>query len=535
MSVAVIGAGASGLTAIKCCLDEGLEPVCFERSPYIGGLWHYTTDAEEGQACVMKSTVINTSKEMMCYSDFPIPAEYAFYMHNTKVDSYLNMYADKFNLKKYIQLNTDVLSVKPSESVDGKWDIVTKVKGSSDTNAQTFDTVLVCTGHHADKNIPDFPDLDKFKGKVVHTHDYRDYHGYEDKRVLIIGIGNSGGDVATELSRISSQIYLSTRSGSWFYHRVADNGDPIDMLLFTRFLTWLRTLFPYFAGLFVKYKLNSRFDHAKYSIQPNYLPLNAHPTVNDELPNRIASGGVIVKANVSHFTETGAVFDDGTTEENIDCVVLATGYIFGFPFLNKSVIDVKNNKVELFKYMFPPDLKKPTLAVIGCIQPLGSIMPISEMQCRLAARVFNGKSQLPDRSSMWEDIRGKQEAMARRYKASPRHTIQVEYITFMDELAELIGCKPDIAKLLLSDPLLGWNVLFGPGTPYQYRIQGPGTWKDSRKCILTQWERTYAPLKTRPLPVPDAGTADSPNISALQLLINIPVFIYRYLFTTNKK
>ena len=69
-----------------------------------------------------------------------------------------------------------------------------------------FDGVLVCTGHHAEKNIPTFPGLDKFTGKVTHTHDYKDYHGYENKRVLIIGIGNSGGDVATELSRISSQV-----------------------------------------------------------------------------------------------------------------------------------------------------------------------------------------------------------------------------------------------------------------------------------------------------------------------------------------
>jgi dimethylaniline monooxygenase (N-oxide forming) len=66
----------------------------------------------------------------------------------------------------------------------------------------------VCTGHHAKKNVPEFPGLEKFKGKVTHTHEYKDFHGYEDKNVLIIGIGNSGGDVATELSRISSKVYI---------------------------------------------------------------------------------------------------------------------------------------------------------------------------------------------------------------------------------------------------------------------------------------------------------------------------------------
>ena len=83
--VAIVGAGASGLAAVKCCLDEGLSPVCFERTSYIGGLWHYTDKPKEGQACVMKSTVINTSKEMMSYSDFPIPAHYPNFMHNSQV------------------------------------------------------------------------------------------------------------------------------------------------------------------------------------------------------------------------------------------------------------------------------------------------------------------------------------------------------------------------------------------------------------------------------------------------------------------
>ena len=110
-TVAVLGAGASGLTAIKCCLDEGLEPTCFERTDYIGGLWHYTDKVEDGQSCVMKSTVINTSKEMMCYSDFPIPKEYPPFMHNKYVDKYFNLYADEFKLRDRIKFNTEVKHV----------------------------------------------------------------------------------------------------------------------------------------------------------------------------------------------------------------------------------------------------------------------------------------------------------------------------------------------------------------------------------------------------------------------------------------
>jgi Flavin-binding monooxygenase-like len=108
--VLIVGAGASGLPAIKCCLDDGLEPVCLERSGDVGGLWNYENSLSGGDdiACVMKSTIINTSKEMMCYSDFPIPEEFPNFMHNTLVQQYLCMYADTFKLRKCIQLNTEV-------------------------------------------------------------------------------------------------------------------------------------------------------------------------------------------------------------------------------------------------------------------------------------------------------------------------------------------------------------------------------------------------------------------------------------------
>ncbi|CAF4328264.1 unnamed protein product [Adineta steineri] len=102
-TVAIIGGGVSGLICIKCCLDGGLVPTCYEMTNDIGGLWNYDANAVDGKASVMKSTVINTSKEFMAFSDYPPPIEYPNYMHNTKLLSYFRMYAEKFNLKGYIR------------------------------------------------------------------------------------------------------------------------------------------------------------------------------------------------------------------------------------------------------------------------------------------------------------------------------------------------------------------------------------------------------------------------------------------------
>ncbi|XP_021380302.1 dimethylaniline monooxygenase [N-oxide-forming] 5-like isoform X1 [Mizuhopecten yessoensis] len=502
-TVAVIGAGASGLPAIKCCLDEGLEPTCFERTDDIGGLWNYTKEVHPDQACVMKSTVINTSKEMMCYSDFPIPSEYPIYMHNAYVQKYFRLYADKFGLDKYIKFNNEVLRIVKHEDHEstGQWTLQVRDRKSNMVTSHVFDAVMVATGHHAKKKMPDFPGMDTFKGDITHTHDYKSWKGYEDKKAVVVGGGNSGGDVAVELSRVASKAFLSTRRGAWIINRIDNAGTPVDMLRTRRIFELLRLILPdYLVNLEWAIRLNSRFDHAKYALKPKHKPLAQHPTINDDLPNKIANGSVIIKPNIKCFSETEVEFDDGT-KEDADAVILGTGYIFGFPFIDKSIIDVKDNQIELYKYMFPPDLDKPTLSVIGCCQPVGAIMPLSEMQARLATRVFKGDVQLPSRVDRWVDIRKKKIAMRHRYVESTRHTIQVDFIPYIDELAKLNGCRPNLAQMLLRDPVLAIKCFSEPCTPYQFRLEGPGKWVGARQAIMTQWDRTWQPMKTRPLDI----------------------------------
>ncbi|KAJ8303794.1 hypothetical protein KUTeg_018717 [Tegillarca granosa] len=339
-----------------------------------GRLWHYTDEVEEGQACVMKSTVINTSKEMKSYSDFPIQKEYPFYMHNKYVDKYFHLYEDKFGLKKYIRFQTEVKQISQDEDFknSGKWKLTIMDKKTNTIEDVVFDAVMVCTGHHAEKNIPIFKGLSDFQGKVVHTHDFKTPTGYEGKRVVVIGIGNSGGDVSVELSR----VYLSTRRGSWIINRIVENGAPIDMIIWPK-----------------KKQLNGRFNHATYCLQPKHSVTVAHPTINDALPNQIASGSIIVKPDIKQFTTSGVEFTDGTFVDDIDAVIL-----------DKSVIDVQQNKVDMYMLMFPPNLERHTLAIIGCFQPLGAIMPLSEMQSRLATRVFKGDVALPSRDEMWAEF-----------------------------------------------------------------------------------------------------------------------------------
>ena len=189
LKVAIIGGGASGVTSIKCCLDEGLEPVCFEQEDYIGGMWQFTEDRSKTSS-VYRSTVINTSKEMMCFSDFPIPKEFPSYMHNSYVVKYLHLYKEHFGLEKYIRYGSKVQTVERAKDFEssGKWIVTyTSNENEKETVVEEFGAVMVGTGHHWQPSWPSFKGMDIFQGVQMHSHSYKDFKGFEGKTIVIVG------------------------------------------------------------------------------------------------------------------------------------------------------------------------------------------------------------------------------------------------------------------------------------------------------------------------------------------------------------
>ncbi|XP_006887483.1 PREDICTED: dimethylaniline monooxygenase [N-oxide-forming] 3 [Elephantulus edwardii] len=496
--VAIIGAGVSGLASIRTCLEEGLEPICFERSDHVGGLWKFSDHPEDGRASIYRSVFTNSSKEMMCFPDFPYPDDFPNFMHNSKLQEYITAFAKEKNLLKYIQFKTLVSSVKkrPDFSVTGQWDITVEKDGKQESTI--FDAVMICSGHHVYPNLPtdSFPGLKHFKGKCFHSRDYKQPEKFKGKRVLVIGLGNSGCDIATELSHTAEQVIISSRSGSWVMSRVWDDGYPWDMLVITRFETFLKNNLPTaISDWWYMKKMNSRFKHENYGLMPLNGILRKEPVFNDELPARILCGTVSIKPNVKTFRETSVIFEDGSVFEAIDYVIFATGYGYAYPFLDDSIIKSRDNEVTLFKGIFPPLLEKPTMAVIGLVQSLGATIPTTDLQARWAAQVIRGTCTLPSAEDMMNDI---DEKMGKKLKwFGKSETIQTDYITYMDEISSFIGVKPNILWLFLTDPKLAWEVFFGPCSPYQFRLVGPGKWPGARNAIMTQWDRALKPMTTR--------------------------------------
>lgn len=220
-----------------------------------------------------------------------------------------------------------------------------------------------------------------------------------------------------------------------------------------------------------------------------------------------------------------------------DSVIMATGYKVHFPFISETLIPVYKNQIRLYKYQFPAHLKHPhTLAFISLAQPIGALLPIGELQARWFSLLMAGKLQLPDRKTMEQDIDSKCDYNKRFYQ-SERHTIQCDWIDFMDEISEQVGCKPPVWKYLFTDFKLFLHIMFGPCVPYQYRLVGPNHWPEARQAILTTNERIRAPLKTNQSIKRDSGKIFQ-NFTmihmiillGLSLIFFIVIFIFKAVF-----
>ncbi len=412
MKVCIIGAGASGIAACKVMKEHKIDFDCYEKGSDIGGLWWYNND--NGMNSIYKSLCINTSKQMMSYSDYPMPDNYPDYPHHTLIHRYFRSYAEHFGFIPHIRFNTTVTHIEKK----GKQYLVS----CGMEQPKAYDAVLVCNGHHWNPRFAHFEG--SFIGKVIHAHDYKTPEGFEDKKVLIVGIGNSAVDIACELTTVAEKVVISTRSGAYIIPKYLF-GIPTDHIskpplayapLAVQRLT-LQTALQINVGRQENYGVPL----------PNRPILTEHPTISQDLLNKVGHGKIFIRPNIRQLRGKTVIFDDGT-EEEFDMIIHCTGYNMTFPFFDKHFIDPKDNNVQLYHKVVHPEHEH--LYFIGLIQPLGAIMPLSEVQAKWVAAILEGKSKLPSKDKMIRTIKLNREEMRKRYKDSARHTVQVDFYPY---------------------------------------------------------------------------------------------------------
>jgi dimethylaniline monooxygenase (N-oxide forming) len=420
--VCVIGAGPSGLTAAKALHEQGLDFDCFEKGSGIGGLWRYNNDS--GLSAAYQSLHINTSRKRTQFSDFPMPADYPDFPHHSQMLEYFEKYVDHFGFRHHISFGTTVRSVRPvgPDHWDVSWEDQRGIRRS-----RPYRAVLVANGHHWCPRYPEF--AGEFRGHTLHSHDYRTAEGLQGKRVLVVGIGNSGCDIACESSRVAAATFLSTRSGAHIIPKYLF-GKPLDRLC-PEFI-WRHTPRWLFKRLFALALRLARGRPVRFGLpQPKHRVLEEHPTISSDLFNLLGHGRIKIKPDIERLDGDGVCFRDGTRLP-IDVIIYATGYQIRFPFLDEAILAPHDNEVPLYKLVVHPD--HPGLYFIGLVQPWGSIMPLSELQSRWVSELLAGRTSLPDAESMRRDIQRSRLAMQREYTATPRHTIQVDYYRYVDAL-----------------------------------------------------------------------------------------------------
>ncbi len=417
--VCVIGAGASGIAAAKVLHERNIPFDCYEMSSGIGGVWRYNND--NGRSAAYRSLHINTSKQRMNYSDFPFPDDYPTYPHHSEILQYFENYVDHFGFRDKIQFKTCVEHIEPR--ADGYFDV-----RLSSGETLVYGSVIIANGHHWHPRLPDPPFKGDFDGEEIHSNDYKVPEPYADKNVLVVGIGNSGVDIAVDISRVAEQVYLATRSGAYVIPKYL-LGKPTDQWVtpITSVLpTWLQsTLLNVLRFLTVGRQKT-------YGVPVPKSPMYAqHPTVSSDLLHYVGHGKIKIKPNIDYKDIHDVVFEDGTRAK-IDSIIYATGYNIRFPFLDDTVINTEDNDISLYHLTVHPDYEG--LYVIGLCQPLGAIMPISERQSIWVADLIEGKAALPSKSEMVQEIQSRKARIQKRYDRSPRHTIQVDFFPFMNDL-----------------------------------------------------------------------------------------------------
>ena len=418
--VCVIGAGPSGITAIKNLLDQGLDVIAYDFNQDVGGNWIYSED--ESHSSVFETTHIISSKTLSQYEDYTFDdfdPSIPDYPSHDQLRKYFQAYARHFNLYPYIEFNT---LVKHCDLLtDGSWKVTTMCDGEE--KETHFSHLVVCNGHHWQPRYPNYPG--EFTGQYLHSHHFKKADPFKNKRVLVIGGGNSACDVAVETSRVSERTVISMRRG----YRIVPKflfGKPTDVV--ANRMSWLPSKLKYFfSGLTVGLINGS---NELYGLQkPDHKVGATHPTVNDELLYKLRHGKVIPKVDIDRYKGEVVHFKDGTSEQ-IDVIIACTGFVLTHPFFDKDLIDYSESEVPLYLKMFHERIE--TVYFIGMFQPLGCIWPGSELQSKIVAREIACLWKRP--KNMAQLCRKEVTNPHIKQINTPRHTITVDFHLFTKQL-----------------------------------------------------------------------------------------------------
>ena len=418
--ICIIGAGSSGIAVAKALKQRGLRYDCFEKGSDIGGMWRYEND--NGMSSAYASLHIDTSRENLGYPDFPIPKHLPDFLSHQQFLAHLEAYADHFGVRQTVTFNTTVELVEPS--ADHRWAV-----RLSTGEARSYRTVIVANGHLWDPRWPNFPGA--FDGSQIHSHHYRTAAPFEDRDVLVVGLGNSAVDIAVDLCRRARSVTISTRRSAWVMPKYL-MGIPIDRwsaFLSRRLHLPTRVVRMIMARL-IRLGVG---DQRRFGLpRPAHPMWREHATLSQELLPYIGHGWIRIRPNIAALEGDHVRFEDGS-RDRYDAIIYATGYKTSFPFLARETFQADTAPIKLYRRIVSID--HPGLFFAGLVQPIGATIPLVEVQARWIASVLAGDISLPGADIMLAEIDAHHARQRRTYVGSERYALEVDARSYTRELS----------------------------------------------------------------------------------------------------
>lgn len=435
-TVCVIGAGASGLAAIKNLKEHGFGVDCYDRETGVGGAWNWRHD----RSPVYASAHLVSSKPLTQFPDFPMPDSWPDYPHHSQVLSYLERYADHFDLRPHIWFGTEVARVDPVEPTGRagaapgtRWDVTTRGARGGAERTQRYAAVVVANGHNWSPRTPQYEGQDQFRGEVMHAAAYSDTTQLRGRKVLVVGAGNTGCDIVVEAAQHAAACWHSTRRGyryipKYLLGRPADQ--VADLAAALRLPLWLR------QWLFHRLLRWSVGDLTRFGLpSPDHKVYETHPIVNSQLIYYLGHGRVTPVPDIARFTRTAVELTDGTSIEP-DVVLFATGYQPQFEFLAPDILNLDAaGRPRLHLQAFPRDY--PTLAVAGLLQSDSGLFTLVHWQTVAMARWLRLRNADPQRAAeYWSGVAAAPDRRWTRAKVrdSARHWFEIGHTDYLRAL-----------------------------------------------------------------------------------------------------
>lgn len=379
--IALIGAGPSGLAAARNLQKLGLPFQGFEAYSDVGGLWNIANP----RSTVYESAHLISSKRMTEFTEFPMDDDVADYPSHRELQRYFAAYADRFALREHFRFGCRVTAVEPiGDGAAPLWRL-RWTEGDGAKRSAEFKAVVIANGTLAEPNMPRFDG--NFSGELLHTSAYKSAEVFKGKRVLIIGAGNSGCDIAVDAVHQAASVDISVRRGYYFVPKYVF-GKPADTIGGKLTLPpWLKQavdsrILQWFTGDPV------RFGFPK----PAYKMYESHPVVNSLILHHLGHGDIHVRPDVARFDGRTVHFKDGTARD-YDLVMAATGYQLHYPFIDRALLNWQGMAPRLFLNIFSP--KFTNLAVVGMVEASGLGWQGRYEQAELVARFFKAQRDDP--------------------------------------------------------------------------------------------------------------------------------------------